>query len=267
MTDHKKVAEAILLYHRTPIGLITDADTILRNILENNDESDIGLGEELLRIWLNSEDKESIEAMFLSMTGVEFEVFVDRCLQETTKQDVAILFTLVRRRPSENQTWVDNLWMQVPPGFDPADTEELLRKRTCAWLATHDGWKANCSACHDFNWGDFVSELPKECEVYSHTSNLGGAKTIIGPTIEVNQDELLAYDVTCRGTVTFRDADGKVMGTAAAAVDFQEGTLTYGHDADEVMFDSAISAVILLENGQRFALDSNAGFGCLELSK
>lgn len=87
MTDYNKVVQALNLYDETPAGFIEDADTILEDIVSNADLHEVGIGQDLLKIWLNADKsgRTAVEDTFLNLTGVEFPDYVERCVKETTR--------------------------------------------------------------------------------------------------------------------------------------------------------------------------------------
>lgn len=78
----KKVEE---LNSNTPEGVIRDADTILADILNENDFCFSGFAEDIFRIYKNSTDKEAVMQMFYEFTGVEFADYLERCIKEITQ--------------------------------------------------------------------------------------------------------------------------------------------------------------------------------------
>ena len=81
----EKAKKVIELQNDTPDGVIHDADTVLEDIL---DEREVyGDAEELIGIWQNSSDKDSVAAVFACITGVTFEDYLDRCIAETTRKN------------------------------------------------------------------------------------------------------------------------------------------------------------------------------------
>jgi len=83
----EKAKKALELYRQTPEGQIIDADTILADAVEAADFEMTGLGEETIRIWQRSNDRESLEQVFYNLAGIEFETYLDRCIKETTRKD------------------------------------------------------------------------------------------------------------------------------------------------------------------------------------
>lgn len=83
----ENVRKAIELYDKTPNGEVTDADTILADIIEEVDMHEAGLGLNILEIWLNAKNREDVENTFYCLSGVEFEEFVKMCVEKTTKRE------------------------------------------------------------------------------------------------------------------------------------------------------------------------------------
>lgn len=65
------------LHNNTPDGVIIDADTILADLVQNNDE---WFAQDIFNIWETSKDKQSVEQMFFEFTGVEFNKYLRRCI-------------------------------------------------------------------------------------------------------------------------------------------------------------------------------------------
>lgn len=65
------------LHNNTPDGVIIDADTILTDLVQNNDE---WFAQDIFNIWETSKDKQSVEQMFFEFTGVEFNKYLRRCI-------------------------------------------------------------------------------------------------------------------------------------------------------------------------------------------
>lgn len=79
------------LHNNTPSGIIHDADTVFADIMEENckDGGDVykesGIAEDIFSIWEKSTDKVSVEKMFAFFTGMEFETFLKKCIEEITR--------------------------------------------------------------------------------------------------------------------------------------------------------------------------------------
>ena len=82
----KNVKLALSLYDQTPKDtIITDADTVLADLIEQIDPQTTGCGKELLEAYLRTDSKDSFMNCFELITGVSFEEYVDRCIAQTTK--------------------------------------------------------------------------------------------------------------------------------------------------------------------------------------
>ena len=69
----------------TPEGLIRDSDTILADILDEQDYKFSGISEDIFQIYINSKDKASVCQMFYEFTGMEFEEYLEKCINEITR--------------------------------------------------------------------------------------------------------------------------------------------------------------------------------------
>ena len=70
------------LNSNTPNGVIQDSDTILVDILEENDYEFNGFSEDIFQIYINSNDKSAVCQMFYEFTGMEFEDYLEKCVSE-----------------------------------------------------------------------------------------------------------------------------------------------------------------------------------------
>lgn len=78
-------AKAVELYRSTPAGGIRDADTILKDFVDEADMELTGIGLELIEIWLNSPAKAPIERVFHNITGREFKEYLEECVAMTSR--------------------------------------------------------------------------------------------------------------------------------------------------------------------------------------
>lgn len=74
----KMVNEVKELFERTPEGQIVDSDTILKNLMDNSSFEETGLSTEIFDIYLKAKDRESIENLFYTFTGMEFEKYLEK---------------------------------------------------------------------------------------------------------------------------------------------------------------------------------------------
>lgn len=155
---------------------------------------------------------------------------------------------LVRHRTWEHSTWVNDLYLVMDADrFDskgahywdrPDHVEKELRQIAQAWLQTKAGWKANVLSSLDFNWGDFINELP----ISLPSIKLGfepAERMAINAAVSfaVDQDELLAPECVL---VDLLRKDGTKFGVGA--VNFRNG-LVFSVNSDQVMpkFDEPIT--------------------------
>lgn len=77
--------EVLDLMSKTPNGVIVDGDTILADIMKEADFEVSGTTEELVAIWKSSTDKETFHRLFMLLTGVDFEDFLELAIKGTTR--------------------------------------------------------------------------------------------------------------------------------------------------------------------------------------
>lgn len=75
-----KDIELIKNYNPTNNERFKDGDTILADIMEQADFRETGISDELFKIWENTYEKKSIEALFYLLTGERFECYLEICL-------------------------------------------------------------------------------------------------------------------------------------------------------------------------------------------
>lgn len=155
---------------------------------------------------------------------------------------------LVRHRTWEHSTWVNDLYLVMDADrfnskgahyWDrPDHVEKELRQIAQAWLQTKAGWKANVLSSLDFNWGDFINELP----ISLPSIKLGfepAERMAINAAVSfaVDQDELLPPECVL---VDLLRKDGTKFGVGA--VNFRNG-LVFSVNSDQVMpkFDEPIT--------------------------
>lgn len=79
------ISEIKKMNENTPAGRISDADTILADTMQNADFEVTGLGIDVMNIWLNSKDKESVERLFYDLTDCDFSDYLHKCLNNITR--------------------------------------------------------------------------------------------------------------------------------------------------------------------------------------
>jgi hypothetical protein len=63
-----------------PNGTIRDADTVLQDVFDETEPEITGLATEIIMLYLNSTDKDSVSAMFEAITGCSFKEYLDRSI-------------------------------------------------------------------------------------------------------------------------------------------------------------------------------------------
>lgn len=81
----KLLKEVEELNNNTTDGWIKDADTILADIVQENDFEITGIAQDIFNIWRNSSDKEAVEQIFFEFTDMEFKDFLEKCKEEITR--------------------------------------------------------------------------------------------------------------------------------------------------------------------------------------
>lgn len=80
-----QVAENVM--NKTPDDAIIDPDTILADIMEEQDFTFAGFAQDIFNIWKSSNDKKAVEQMFYEFTDISFDQFLRRCINETTRAE------------------------------------------------------------------------------------------------------------------------------------------------------------------------------------
>ena len=79
------VEKAKELTINTPNGVIRDADTILKDYLDNRETEISGIAEEVFGIYKNTTDKESVKSMFEALVVTSFDDYVKDCIKNTSE--------------------------------------------------------------------------------------------------------------------------------------------------------------------------------------
>ena len=74
------------LHDNTPEGIIRDADTILNDLIQENDFEFTGIAQDIFNIWKKAKDKKAVEEMFFEFVGIEFKEYLEKCLDEITRK-------------------------------------------------------------------------------------------------------------------------------------------------------------------------------------
>lgn len=75
------------LNNAVPDGVIRDADTILKDILDEQDFEITGMAQDIFNIYKKSTDKTSVKEMFFEFTGVDFDEYLNKCIKEITREE------------------------------------------------------------------------------------------------------------------------------------------------------------------------------------
>lgn len=96
MTTAEKAERVLDLLANTPNGIIHDADTVLKDIMDEADFEITGTAAEIIGIWKKAADKTSVEELFKSFTDYSFNGWLDKCIRETTRSADSILPDRIR---------------------------------------------------------------------------------------------------------------------------------------------------------------------------
>ena len=165
----------------------------------------------------------------------EFQTYKD-CFQwlENENQPICdcVEISLIRNRVCENEQWANVIHLVLKPDEDAEQWEDILRSRIRDYLTTPEGWKENCFASQDYNWGDLINNLPASVATFDPPAN---ARVVACQQLSVNQDELLAPEDVPASFVTRK---GETTNTYPCRVDFMDGTI-YPNQCHFMEFDEA----------------------------
>ena len=177
-----------------------------------------------------------------------------------------IALTLIRERPCENEIWADNLFVLIEKeAFQESNSQfvstetfvmQTLRSRVQTWLATPDGWRSNCCASRDYNWGDLINDLPSEhIQVFFTRDEAKDYDILDSVSVRVAQDELLAPDdVPASLVLVYRDGHTDILGVV---VDFQDGSISSNNFFKET---EVVEGYIQMADGSRLNCDPESDF-------
>lgn len=152
----KMVNEVKELFEQTPEGQIVDSDTILKDLMDNSSFEETGLSTEILDIYLKAKDRESIENLFYTFTGMEFEKYLEKCISETIRPIESIVAFDIVWDTDEEDVSLPSLVVipneQIPErllgmNYDALSDEDMLEisDNVSDWLSEkyefcHDGF-------------------------------------------------------------------------------------------------------------------------------
>lgn len=88
MADIRELIRKVeCLNNDAPYGVIRDADTILKDILDEQDFEITGIAQDIFNIYKKSTDKTSVKEMFFEFTGVDFDEYLNKCIKEITREE------------------------------------------------------------------------------------------------------------------------------------------------------------------------------------
>jgi len=139
--------------------------------------------------------------------------------------------SLVRQPEGEDELRIDDLFLIVSGDVynsagklawsEPRFVESFLRRMAENWLTTKKGWMSNCEVCREYNWNDFLMDLP--VSEYGGVLNLAREESIpvekYTVDIMVDQYEFLAP----RSVPAEVFIPGENISCGTATVDFQKG--------------------------------------------
>lgn len=103
---------------------------------------------------------------------------------------------LLRERPSEDEFWADDFWVDA----SKTPVIDLFKAAVQDYLNTPDGIQDIDATCEDFNWGDAVMYVPSETwnkhGIYQHIEDIPNLTPARHDSVvlKVNQDEVLIPD-------------------------------------------------------------------------
>ena len=64
-------------------GCIIDSDTILKDLVDENDLEFSGFSQDVFNIYKRSHDKAAVRQLFYEFTGMEFNEYLEKCIEES----------------------------------------------------------------------------------------------------------------------------------------------------------------------------------------
>lgn len=193
-----------------------------------------------------------------SKCGAQYDELTDTPNTEEQTEPAYAVFNITRIRACENEYWCNRIYMKLPADDkqdwatilkDKNRAKELLVNRIQKRLATLGGWKSICFASMDYNWGDYIMDLPFSEYGLFGEDDMNIPKNIVAIIdLVVNQDELLAPENVSAELLFFDDHD-KCFHKTPCSIDFQDGTIDTDNDESEAI-EQAVRASIRI--GEEF---------------
>ena len=188
---------------------------------------------------------------------------------EDKDDKVAVFFHLTRTRPAENEVWTDSLFLMLDKEeFEQHTKQEwedseflvaFIKQKAGLWLSTPDGWVSIVQACQDYNWGDFIMDLPMpSAGIYYDLEAVKGCSVAASCDILVNQDEHIAPSYVS-ATLHLMKGEEEI-GAFPVKVDFQDGCLYDKHGFDSTLLAQATEGFVELPEGHTIPCDPREEF-------
>ena len=159
MTIEEKIKRVKELHANTPNGVIRDADTILMDVEEVSDLEVTGIAQEIFDIYEHSSDKSAVADLFATLTGMSFEDYLNKCIEEITRQ-----IALTQEQAREIIQALPSLYQLQPDEEEAIKT--LLSKKECRCEKGGDEDRAEfeyyCPNCSRRIW-DGLKKFCDEC--------------------------------------------------------------------------------------------------------
>lgn len=188
---------------------------------------------------------------------------------EDKNDKVAVSLHLTRARPEENEVRTDSLFLMLDKEeFEQHTKQEwedsdflvdVIKQKAGLWLSTPDGWASIVQSCQDYNWGDFIMDLPMaSAGIYYDFESVKGCSVAAYCDILVNQDEHIApSDVSA--TLHLMNGEEEI-GAFPVKVDFQDGCLYDEHGFDSALLAQASEGFVELPGGYTIPCDPREEF-------
>lgn len=181
-----------------------------------------------------------------------------------------IPITLIRNRPSEREQWANTIYLRI--GYEPnrsvmpvpVSLEQQLRTRISQYMMTTAGWESNQRSCLDYNWGDFVNDMPLE-KFGLVWEPPRGAKIHPAVTMSVDQDEHLAPTEAHGLMMLYKNCEyERTARMAWCNVDLQTGELTLAEN-EPILDDTTLKETVRGVVTFPFSTDPDGAFSTFVL--
>ena len=171
----------------------------------------------------------------------------------------AIPITIIRSRLSENMHWADTIYLLLRKDeavHTQEDALKLLRAHIGKYLTSREGWSSVINASMDYNWGDFIMNLPLErYGIIWELPNRKMAKYEPIITVSVDQDEQIAPEEIHAQLFLYSKEGSLLTAPNSVIVNFRNGELTIpdDHDTPALRFalEACVRGEVRLPNGEK----------------